>query len=215
MKRRGGRRAPKRVRRSPEEAEALILEAAEQLFSEKGPDAVGLKAVADRAEVSHALVTHYFGTYEALVQQVLARRIVKVRAEALATAARAPLGPESMLQVLKGLVGDPAHVRLMTWAFLSARSPSLLPFEKGDMGALVDAILARRTLELGAARAGPREQVEFIVTLTLAAGYGFALGQRAFAHAMGDGGLSQEDFFARMGELIRAYAGLPGGAPGR
>ncbi len=187
----------------------MILGAAEALIAERGPDAVGLKAVAERAEVSHALVTHYFGTYEGLVQRVLQRRVERARAEALERVMQAPPGPEGTLEVLLGLVKDPAHVRLMTWAFLSSRSKSLVPFEPNDLRMLVDAIVARRLAVFGPAHAGTPEEVEFVVTLTLSAGYGFALGREAFARALGDRALSYDGFFKRMAELIRLYTGLP------
>ena len=64
----------KRVRRSPDEARTLILDAADRVFAKKLPDAVGLKDVAREAGVSHALVTHYFGTYDGLVEATLERR---------------------------------------------------------------------------------------------------------------------------------------------
>ncbi len=60
-----------RTRRSPEEARAVILRAAESLLADRGPDGVGLKDVAVRAGVSHALVTHYFGTIDALIDAAL------------------------------------------------------------------------------------------------------------------------------------------------
>src|SRR4051812_23554771 len=71
----------KRVRRTPEEARERILEAAERVFATHLPDVVGLKDVAREAGVSHALVTHYFGTYAALVEATLERRFDKVRDE--------------------------------------------------------------------------------------------------------------------------------------
>ncbi|HHH11020.1 MAG TPA: TetR/AcrR family transcriptional regulator, partial [Sorangium sp.] len=61
----------RRVRRSPEEARSHILAAARRVFAVQGPDAVGLKEVAREARVSHGLITHYFGRYEALVEAVL------------------------------------------------------------------------------------------------------------------------------------------------
>jgi AcrR family transcriptional regulator len=76
-----------RKRRSPEVARREILDAAERLMADAGPDAVGLKAVASAAGVSHALVSHYFGTYDALVDAVLARK-----ADALTEAVVARIG---------------------------------------------------------------------------------------------------------------------------
>ncbi|HSO35692.1 MAG TPA: helix-turn-helix domain-containing protein, partial [Labilithrix sp.] len=71
--------APRRVRRSPEEAQTVILDAAERVFALHLPDAVGLKEVAREAGISHALITHYFGTYGGLVEATLERRFTRVR----------------------------------------------------------------------------------------------------------------------------------------
>src|ERR1043165_9545887 len=64
-----------RVRRTPEDARSHILDAADAVFRDQLPDAVGLREIAAAAEVSHGLVTHYFATYEGLVAAVIARRI--------------------------------------------------------------------------------------------------------------------------------------------
>src|SRR4051794_7784372 len=68
-----------RKRRDPDEARSHILTAAERVFAEHVPDVVGLKEIAREAEVSHALVSHYFGSYEALVEATLERRLRAVR----------------------------------------------------------------------------------------------------------------------------------------
>ena len=190
------------MRRTPEEATELILHAAEALIAEKGPDAVGLKAVAQRAKVSHALVTHYFGTYENLVREVLLRRVNEARAIAVERAVSSPPGPEALLGVLRSMVGDKTHVRLMTWAFLSARNSSLVPVAAGDLALVVDAVMERRKQAFGA-RAGTREDAEFLVCLSTAAAYGFALGRETFARAMGRSPFSEDDFFARLAALLR------------
>jgi AcrR family transcriptional regulator len=207
------KRVPKptspRIRRSPEDAQALILDSAEALMAERGPDAVGLKAVAQRAQVSHALVTHYFGTYEDLVHRVLARRIDRARGQALEALTSSPIGPESTLKVLSSLVSDPLQVRLMTWAFLSSRSGSLFGFHKGDLKVVIDAIHARRLHELGP-DTGDRALVEFLVTLSMTAGYGFALSRDALAQAMGTEPMSFDDFFTRLGNVIRKATFPPG-----
>ena len=65
---------PRRRRRRPAEAQATILDAAERLFADRGPDAVSVLDVAVEAGVSHSLVLHYFKTYAELVRSVLARR---------------------------------------------------------------------------------------------------------------------------------------------
>src|SRR5690349_10474032 len=68
-----------RRRRDPETARAEILDAAERVLSTRPPDQVGLKDVAEVAGVSHGLVSHYFGTYAELVEEVLVRRHRAIR----------------------------------------------------------------------------------------------------------------------------------------
>src|SRR3954469_17078914 len=68
-----------RRRRSPELARQEILDAAERVFAESQPDQVGLKQVAREAGVSHALITHYFGTYAGLLEATLERRLRVMR----------------------------------------------------------------------------------------------------------------------------------------
>src|SRR6185503_18656066 len=81
-KRPARRRAPMqepRRRRSPEIARQEILDAAERVFTAFQPDQVGLKEVAREAGVSHALITHYFGTYAGLIEAALERRLRTLR----------------------------------------------------------------------------------------------------------------------------------------
>src|SRR5260221_14507830 len=70
---RGSRRKSKLVerrrRRTPEVARQELLDAAERVFTEFHPDQVGLKQVAREAGVSHALITHYFGTYGGVIER--------------------------------------------------------------------------------------------------------------------------------------------------
>src|SRR5512146_3346240 len=72
-------RAQRRRRRSPEVARQELLDAAERLFAKDRPDDVGLKDIAREAGTSHALITHYFGTYAGLVEAVLQRRLQRLR----------------------------------------------------------------------------------------------------------------------------------------
>ena len=55
-----------RVRRPPEEARRLILEAAEELLVEGGPHAVQVRAVAERVGMTDAGVAHHFDSRDGL-----------------------------------------------------------------------------------------------------------------------------------------------------
>src|SRR5260221_185162 len=109
--------APRR-RRDPETARAEILDAAEGVLAVSPPDAVGLKEVARAAGVSHGLVSHYFGTYVELVDEVLARRTRRLREKALGRLAEPVtlVDAEGLLETLFAALEDPLYVRLSLWA---------------------------------------------------------------------------------------------------
>jgi AcrR family transcriptional regulator len=60
-----------RKRRTREEGERRILEAARELFTERGFEAVSTREIARRAEASETLVYRYFGSKIGLLEEVL------------------------------------------------------------------------------------------------------------------------------------------------
>lgn len=64
-----------RIRRSPEESKANILEAAERVLTENGPQALRLADVAKAAGVSNATVLHYYGSIEEVHSALMERMI--------------------------------------------------------------------------------------------------------------------------------------------
>ena len=110
----------RRVRRSPEESRALILEAAIRVLSRRGPEAVGLKDVAAEAGVSHALVVHYFGTYDALVEVAVLECAARLRRRLLERMGAAQDStPASLMRIYLEAALEPWYGRLVSWALLS------------------------------------------------------------------------------------------------
>ncbi|GAB3878701.1 TetR family transcriptional regulator [Kibdelosporangium lantanae] len=72
--------APPRVRRPPDEARRLILDAAERLLAEGGVAAVQVRAIAARVGMTDAGVNHHFGTRERLMEALLRHGGRKIRA---------------------------------------------------------------------------------------------------------------------------------------
>ncbi|WP_155980897.1 TetR/AcrR family transcriptional regulator [Nocardia sp. CNY236] len=62
---------PPRVRRKPDEAKRLILDAASKLLAAGGPAAVQVRAVAVEIGVSDAAINHHFGTRDQLLEALL------------------------------------------------------------------------------------------------------------------------------------------------
>jgi AcrR family transcriptional regulator len=199
---------PRRTRRNPAEAREIILSAAERVLSERGPDAATLKDIAREAGVSHALVTHYFGTYGALVEETMARRVVALRSALTQELLTAPTsaGPRAVLRRLAKALMDPANMRLVAWALLSGRvgSADFFPARAQGLRALVDTLEARWRESLGTIR---RSEVEFVVMSVVAMLHGYAFGRTALLGALGRNAseAADEEFIEHVADMVEAY----------
>jgi len=200
--------AEKRVRRSPEQARALILDAADRVFGAHLPDAVGLKEIAREAGVSHALVTHYFGTYGGLVEAALERRLARVR-ESLVTRLFVELDEKATAGELlaayrRAIVhdaADPLTIRLATWAMMSGRlaQEDFFAHRVQGLKLLADALQQRTAI--------PREDLEFCLVASFALTVVWTVGGKALAGALGHkkAKASDERFEERVSTMIDAY----------
>jgi AcrR family transcriptional regulator len=174
-----------RRRRTPEQAREEILTAAADLIARHGPDGVGLRRVAGAAGVTHGLVTHYFGTYRALVQAVLRRENERQR-ERVRDRMRADNGvpyAEGMTKVLFDTLTDARYVRLWTWSQLHA--DDLGTSSSANLAELVDAIEHGIRDVLPEPRRPDRPRIEAVVLLALSGAYGYALGRRSWLAGLG------------------------------
>lgn len=210
-------RAPRR-RRSPELARQEILDAAERVFREAQPDQVGLKEVARQAGVSHALITHYFGTYAGLIEAALERRIRGLREGTLDRLREAGVlsRPDELLSILFRALEDPVHLRLTRWLLASERPAAAHAFALRNHGLQ---IIAQQM----AAALSPRPGRELIGKLELAlvtavsAAYGYAMSKHALAGALGRELSSELDAEVQrtLGEMLHAHLRAELGAAGR
>jgi len=86
----------KRVRRRPEEARALILDAAEARMKVDGPAGLRLQDVARAAGVSHPTILHHFGSREGLVRALNQRSVEALRNSVLAQLETAQSGGDNI-----------------------------------------------------------------------------------------------------------------------
>jgi AcrR family transcriptional regulator len=79
-----------------ERTRSQILDAAETLFAEHGPEAVSIRAIADSAGVNLGAVNYHFLTKERLFEEIFRRRVMPLNEEriALLDCAEAKVGPE-------------------------------------------------------------------------------------------------------------------------
>ena len=179
-------KSKKRVRRSPEQARRHILDAAVRVLSEHGPEASGLKEVAAAAGVSHALVTHYFGTYEALVEAAVGEAMAKLRERLLGQIMKLEKpAPDQIAQLYLDIALEPWYGRLLGWTLYGKREPSSEFFER--LVPQLKLMAAGTEYLFSDAPGGPpsREQAEALFVTLWALVVGYVAGNRFFWHALG------------------------------
>lgn len=198
----------KRVRRSPDEARTLILDAADRVFARRLPDTAGLKDVAREAGVSHALVTHYFGTYDGLVEATLERRFHEMRdallprmIRLLAENADANALLAAHRREVAAAVSDPAMMRLGIWAALSGRAEAadFFPHRMQGLKLIADALEGRSKAK--------REDLEIALIASFALSVVWKTAGRAIAGSMGKRASKELDawFEERTADMLDAF----------
>jgi AcrR family transcriptional regulator len=138
-------------RRDRQQTTATILEAAEELFAEQGFSAVTVRAIAERAGVSHALVHRYLGSKEDIYRAVLV-------AEEEAILQAAPADPDLLasatLMFRQALLENRRYIRLIAHSALHGLSYDQTSGKFAATERLVQ--LAERA----AASASPEERAE-------------------------------------------------------
>ncbi len=193
-----------RRRRSPELARTELLDAAERLFRDHPPDQVGLKDVAREAGVSHALITHYFGTLDGLVEKVFERRTLRLRAVITTRLATTGISnAEELIATVFTTFADPVHLRLMKWMLASERGNAVHALALRDHGiSLIAAEVAKAIVPRPAVR-----QVELALVTAVSAAFGYTATKLAMANAVGrepDAALDR-DIQRTLTEMLQAY----------
>lgn len=101
---------------------ARILDAAETLFAERGYEAASLRAITAAAGTNLASINYHFGTKEALLRAVMARRLVPLNRNRLEMLGRfeaeydpAPVPVENILRALLEPVSSAAQTEPGSW----------------------------------------------------------------------------------------------------
>lgn len=169
---------PARKRRSPEETRELILDAAEGLFAERGPDAYSVQDIAKAAAVSRPLVLHYFSQYEEIVESVLRRRNAALAARVLSKllASDGALDTQTILRSLLEALATPVHAKVLAWAALSGRAGRLAVVKNAGLSRIIDAVEQRVSRDEDDPRgaAPTRAEIERALIVASAAVIGFA-----------------------------------------
>ena len=165
----------KRIRRTPEEAQRLILDAAEACMAKAGPAGLRLQDVAETAGVSHPTILHHFESREGLIRAVHLKSLGQLR-EVL-TAAMTGAGDSVQPVAATFAAFREGLAQRMLWILQSGPPPAgaALPIfeEMVDHLHAIRLRLARPGVEIS------REDTKAIVHLTVVAAFGDAvIGQR-------------------------------------
>ncbi|MBX3705724.1 MAG: TetR/AcrR family transcriptional regulator, partial [Pseudomonadales bacterium] len=165
-----------RRRRTPEQARAEILSAAERRLREHGVDGLNLVDVAAAAGMSHATVLHHFGSTAGMRQALVAHMTDRLLVDILAALqARGDGDGPAVVRHLFETLSAGGHVKLLAW--LSVAGSEL------NEGAGPSSQVAQRFAELIrllAARLGdeaePERAARRVVLLIAATAIGFGVG---------------------------------------
>jgi AcrR family transcriptional regulator len=97
-----------------DQAEAALLNAAAELVVEEGVHSLTLARVGQRASYSRGLITHYFGSKQALLE-----RLAQTTQSGFVPGLEGmPPGLDRLLSLIDGYIGELSQMRMMNRAFL-------------------------------------------------------------------------------------------------
>lgn len=211
--RRGGKRASRpetgrRVRRSAQEAQRLILDAAEKRLREGGPEAIRLQDIARDVGISHPAILHHFSSRDGLTAALERRAMQRLETELVEALTSQPADGDTVLAIIERVfatLGDAGHGRMLAWRVLQLERPDPMSGDWRLLRALADLVHARR-LEVAVAERRPppsAEDSEFVVRLAAAA----MLGDGIFAPFL-DANFARESDPARQRRFREWFARL-------
>jgi AcrR family transcriptional regulator len=199
----------KRVRRRPDEARRLILDAAQAAIARTGPEGLRLHDIAAAAGVSHPLILHHFGSRAGLVQALTREATAELRDKLVAAMTEPDYSIEQQLDRVFDAFRNGLGQRL---AWLATVAPD------GDQGGtmmiqreIADQLHARRIATSPPGTNVVLEDSQFLVHLIAIAALGEAIygAQLRRSAGLDDGPEADRRFRAWLAALIRARGPPP------
>ena len=150
----------RRVRRTPDVAQRLILDAAEKSLVEGGPAAVRVQVIARQLGISDAAIHHHFGSRQGLLEALLRRAGRGLRdaiGEILDNWDGDPSGLRRVADLIAATYADGGYARLALWLTINDWRGSSRG--SGMFDPLVDAVHAAR-LQAARLHGAPRPRRE-------------------------------------------------------
>lgn len=175
-------KSPKRIRRSPEEAKALILKVAAARLSELGLEGLNIAGVAKAAGMSHATVIHHFGSTAAM-RAALLDQMTRELLEDVVLALSHNEPRDKVLDRLFRTLSSGGHGRLLAWMAMERDSEfDPTSYSSGEM--------FRNIIDTITAETGDGQHARLLVYLVAVAAMGVSISGDSIGHLVG---LSDED----------------------
>src|SRR5579859_1309108 len=199
--------APKRIRRTAEDARRLILDAAEARLAQSGPAGIRLQDVAADLGISHPVILHHFGSREGLIRALTNRAVVELKDKLMLALQSGDVPTEAILgEVFNAFRGGLAQ--RLAWLAIAGTDDDR---EQHDMVTLeiVRTIQEKRIESAPAGKVIDEEDTKSIVYLVTAAAFGdamFGAQLRRRAGLAADAAASSA-FQRWLAELLRTHMG--------
>jgi AcrR family transcriptional regulator len=165
--------AVRRVRRTPAEAQRLILEAAQALIARTGPAGLRLQDIAAAAGISHPLILHHFGSRAGLVRALNRQTAAELKDRLVTAMSRPDYSLEEQLDSVFDAFRGGLAQRL---AWLAVEDPEGGQSDSAMiMREIADTLYARRFAAAPPGATVARDDVESLIHLIAAAAFGDAM----------------------------------------
>lgn len=205
--------APKRIRRTAEEARRLILEAAEARLSSQGPDGIRLQDIARDVGISHPAILHHFESRQGLVSALVRHIEDQLRFKLLAALETSNAGKTDVRTLIMNLfeaMSDRGNARLLAWLALAGKE-----LRRADALSLMTEItdkLHDQRVEAAKAHGQPapdKEDTLFMSMLASNAAFGDAFSVRLFPEGKeGEEEAAKQRFRNWFAELLSEHTQL-------
>jgi TetR/AcrR family transcriptional regulator len=194
-----------RTPRDPEATRAALVEAAEDIFLQKGFGNTSLSQIAKRAGITKSLIHHYFGSKEGLWREVKTQRFIQYAQRQMEMLEQAQPSAEllkaSVAFYFDFLRRNPQIVRVLAWMFLEQDQKECMDIDRELIAQGVEKIRAAQ--ELGQLRKDidPR----FIVFVFIGLCQHWFQDKGHFKESFGTQGLGEDLDEAYLGTIIKIF----------
>jgi len=122
-----------------EEIRAALLNAANELFGSKGPDAVSVRDVAKLADVNHALLHRHFGSKEKLLRDLMERHA----ASFLHSSSQAKDAYHAASMMFDLMLREPSFIRIVAQLLLTGHQPDEFVTPQGGLAKLQELVAVK------------------------------------------------------------------------